>query len=70
MIPKDKIYHAIAGTVIFLICLTFMPAWMALLAATIAGILKEIYDYLSYGKYEILDFVCTIFIPLIIMLFL
>ncbi|OUS26344.1 hypothetical protein A9Q98_10885 [Thalassotalea sp. 42_200_T64] len=72
----DKVTHAIYGAVIgiiaafFAVKLGFPPYWVALAAASIAGVGKEIYDA-KVGKVEwdIWDVLATISLPFIAILF-
>ena len=58
-IPKDKIYHAIAG---FLLCIIFTlidDPITGIGAAICGGIAKECYDHYLYGKFDIADMIAT-----------
>lgn len=59
-IPKDKLLHFIAGTLIVALCAFvkgFAPyAWVA---GLVAGALKEFYDSRCNGSVEVLDFAAT-----------
>jgi len=68
----DKVTHVIYGAVIGLVaaavasCVGLAGYWPALIAATIAGIMKEIYDaWVSDGLWDIWDIVATIIVPLL-----
>ena len=60
MIPRDKIYHLIAGAVIGsgVFIATGSAAW-GIGAAAAAGIVKELYDMNGNGTVEALDAVAT-----------
>jgi ABC-type sugar transport system permease subunit len=76
---KDKLYHLIVGTLIYIIiALLFSPA-VGLILALLAGFSKEIYDQFLRTKMvdgvkvktnngEGLDFFATIFLPVILFL--
>lgn len=68
----DKVTHAIYGAVIGAIAGFFalkfaLPVYIiALAAATLAGIAKEVYDAkISHGEWDIWDIVATMAIPFI-----
>lgn len=66
---SDKYKHAILGTLIYLGIWAFFSSLIALVFVVIIASLVEIYDYTSKkGTPEVLDFVCTIAVPLIITL--
>ena len=59
-IPRDKIYHAIAGAVLGsgVFYVTGSAAW-GIGAAAAAGIVKELYDMRGNGTVEALDAAAT-----------
>ena len=59
-IPRDKIYHAIAGAVIGsgVFYVTGSAAW-GIGAAAAAGIIKEVHDSFGHGDVEALDAAAT-----------
>ena len=58
MIPRDKIYHFIAGLILFVIgCIASPICGIGL--AVLGGIAKECYDYYDYGKYDVFDMLAT-----------
>ena len=59
-IPRDKIYHAIAGAVIGsgVFYVTRSAAW-GIGAAAAAGIVKEVWDSFGHGDVEALDAAAT-----------
>ncbi len=60
MIPHDKKLHFGAGLLIAISAgLCFGPAW-GLAAAALAGLGKEIYDYIDYGGPDPWDIVATV----------
>ena len=60
-IQEDKLMHGIAGFIFGLfICFMAKSCALALLAAVILGILKEIYDHFDHGTVEVLDAVATV----------
>jgi len=70
MIPIDKQYHFIAGTIIYTISSLFMPTLWAIIPVIAIGTAKEIYDYISKkGTPELNDLLYTIYgaIPLMIL---
>ena len=59
MIPKDKLYHFIAG---FIICILFSiinDPITGIGGAIVAGVMKECYDQYSYGKFDVADMIAT-----------
>lgn len=61
-IPKDKLLHFFAGSIILFLCLIFFNQITSLIIVTIVAFLKElIWDYyLDKGNLEIEDFIFTI----------
>ena len=58
-IPKDKLYHFIAG---FLLCVLFTlinDPITGIGASIGAGIMKECYDRYDYGKFDFADMIAT-----------
>jgi len=66
---RDKLYHLIAGTLIYIAgALLFSPA-MGLILAILAGGAKEIYDeFIKKTGGDPLDYLATIFLPVILFL--
>ena len=61
-IPYDKKLHFIAGFVITIIfALIFLNPLYGFAAGVLAGICKEIYDWLDYGRFDIFDMFTTWF---------
>lgn len=59
-IPYDKKLHFIAGVVVcIIVALIFKNPLYGLIAAAVAGIAKEIWDYRSYGKPDFMDCLAT-----------
>lgn len=60
-LPEDKLYHIMAGGAISIpvAFATNKPVLWGTVVATSAGLAKEIYDYNSYGKFDVKDFACT-----------
>lgn len=58
-VPKDKIYHFIAGFAIALIGGVVLSPIEGIGLAIAAGIFKECYDDYSYGKYDVIDMIAT-----------
>jgi hypothetical protein len=60
-LPEDKLYHIMAGAAIAMPVsfATNKPILWGTVAATSAGLAKEIYDYKSYGKFDVKDLACT-----------
>lgn len=61
-IPSDKALHYIAGLIIVAVLATFFPtaADHVWLGAVILGFGKEIYDLLTDGKFDFVDFGATV----------
>ena len=60
MIPTDKKYHFLAGIIIcFVVALIFKNPMFGLIAAVVAGLAKEAYDYYDYGKFDFADALAT-----------
>ena len=59
-LPKDKLYHLIAGAVISsgIFIATGSAAW-SIWAAAAAGIVKEVWDSFGHGDVEALDAAAT-----------
>lgn len=56
--PYDKKLHFLCGCIISLLIGLCNPVY-GLLAGMIAGVAKELYDYLDYGGPDIKDFLAT-----------
>ena len=61
----DKIAHLIYGTIIYLL-LSFISKDVALFSIFTTALLIEFVDKLRYNKADILDFLATITIPVIL----
>lgn len=68
-IPHDKLLHFIAGIIISLIFSVITP-YIALISAALFGIIKEIYDKISYGGFSWMDFLATSLGGLLIQIFI
>jgi hypothetical protein len=66
---RDKLYHLIAGTLIYIAgALLFSPA-MGLILAILAGGAKETYDeFIKKTGGDLWDYFATIFLPVILFL--
>jgi hypothetical protein len=67
--PIDKQYHFIAGMIIYIIALFFMPPIWAMVPVIAIGTAKEVYDYISKkGTPDINDLLYTIYgaLPILI----
>lgn len=60
MIQTDKLLHFLVGFFITTVAATFLPLWIAFGIGVLCGMGKEVYDKLSYGKFDYVDLVCTI----------
>lgn len=60
LIPVDKANHFIYGFVIFFAANLFLSSLIALIIVLVFGIGKEVYDYKSYGKFDIADTLATV----------
>lgn len=59
MIPRDKIYHFIAGLILCVIgCITLSPIG-GIGLAVLGGIAKECYDKYDYGCFDVFDMLAT-----------
>ena len=58
-IPKDKIYHFIAGLVLCIVFALINDPITGIGAAVGAGIMKECYDEYTYGGFDWYDMVAT-----------
>lgn len=56
--PYDKKLHFLCGFIISLLIGLYNPLY-GLSAGMIAGVAKEVYDYLDYGGPDIKDFLAT-----------
>jgi hypothetical protein len=55
----DKLLHFLAGFFITTVLLAFTPDWVAVGAAVLAGVGKEVYDVYKGGKFDLADLACT-----------
>jgi hypothetical protein len=60
LIPLDKANHIIYGIAIYILCNLVLVDLASLGIVALFGLAKEIYDYKSYGKFDILDLLTTI----------
>ena len=60
LIPLDKANHIIYGLVIYIMANLFVENILAFGAVVLFGAGKELYDYKSYGKFDVLDLLATI----------
>ena len=59
-IPKDKLYHFIAGLIIcIVVALIAKNPLYGLISSVLAGIAKEAYDWYDYGKPDPMDCLST-----------
>ena len=58
-IPKDKKLHFVAGYVTAVSIGVLFEPILGMAAATLAGVLKECYDYYDYGLYDEKDMFAT-----------
>lgn len=57
----DKVYHFIAGILIYIFFYIFLNSWLSIVPVIIAGAAKEAYDrYSGKGNPEWLDFIATV----------
>lgn len=68
-IPKDKLLHFITGVIIALFFGELVP-FMALASSFIGGVVKEIYDEISYGGWDWYDLLATVLGGLLIQIFI
>ena len=61
LIPLDKANHIIYGLVIYVLSNFFLQNVLALCVVTLFAVCTEMYDYWSYGKFDIEDMFATIF---------
>ena len=59
MIPIDKKLHFGAGLLIAILAGLLFNGLYGLALAIVAGIGKEIYDYIDYGKPDVTDAIAT-----------
>lgn len=64
----DKLYHFIAGAIIFSIANYFMDC--AMFPVIVIAILKEVYDWKVKHRFDFWDIMATIFGGLVIYLFI
>jgi hypothetical protein len=60
LIPLDKANHIIYGFLIYIIANLFVENILAFGAVVLFGAGKELYDYKSYGKFDVLDLLATV----------
>jgi hypothetical protein len=58
-IPYDKKLHFIAGLLIFLSVSIAINPTCGLITSIIAGVVKEVKDYLDYGGPDVIDCLAT-----------
>jgi len=60
-LPLDKIAHILVGAVIALALGYVLPVWIAFAAATVVGLLKEVYDHFNPATHtrDGWDFIAT-----------
>lgn len=58
--PRDKVYHLVAGVLVSLVFWPFFPPIIGFFASVFAGAGKEIRDTMGYGTPEWNDFFATI----------
>ena len=56
---SDKRLHIYCGFGISLVAGIFVP-WCGIIAAAVAGGLKELWDSMGHGCVELADFLCTV----------
>ena len=56
--PYDKKLHLLCGFAIALVAGSYTPA-TGLICGVVAGVAKEIYDYLDYGLFDKYDMFAT-----------
>ena len=66
LIPLDKANHIIYGLVIYIIANLFVENILAFGVVALFGAGKELYDYKSYGKFDVLDLLATISAALVL----
>ena len=68
MLQRDKIYHAMVGTIIFVITSLFVSEIQAYIFVVAFAVGKEIWDFRHKGHVaSLLDFLATIVIPTLLM---
>jgi hypothetical protein len=60
LIPTDKANHIIYGLVIYVLCNLVLVDIASLCVVALFGLAKELYDYKSYGRFDVLDLIATI----------
>ena len=66
----DKLYHFIAGIIIYILSNVVLNNWLSIIPVIIIGAGKEIYDYYSKkGTPDWWDFIWTIIGGLVMLLF-
>lgn len=64
LIPLDKANHIIYGIIIYIIANLFLENILAFGVVILFATGKELYDYKSYGKFDVLDLLATISLAL------
>tara|TARA_Y100000389_G_C17341930_1_gene453828 strand:- start:401 stop:652 length:252 start_codon:yes stop_codon:yes gene_type:complete len=62
IIPQDKANHTLYGIAIFFLTALITNIWIGLVASTLFGVIKEIYDYFNkeHHSSDIWDLIATI----------
>lgn len=58
-IPFDKKLHFIAGLLIFLTVSIVINPTCGLITSMVAGVIKEVIDYIDYGGPDVMDCLAT-----------
>ncbi len=58
-VPYDKKLHFVAGLLVSLLCGYLTSPLTGIVICVIAGIGKEVYDYIDYGKPDVWDMIAT-----------
>lgn len=66
-IDKDKLLHFMWGMVVWFVA-SMVSAGIGLLAVIVVAISKEAYDEYKYGGADIMDFVWTVWMPVLLYL--
>jgi hypothetical protein len=65
----DKLYHFLAGMLIYTAFNIFINDWLSMIPVIVIGAAKEAYDYYSKkGNAEWLDFIATVVGGLLVLL--
>lgn len=59
-IHLDKVIHFVCGLLVAILASSFATPYVGLASAVLAGIAKEIYDWIDYGVFDKKDLVITI----------